>query len=239
METTKNYDIPTGAAHLELLDLGARYAFQQGQTALQEKEAENLQFIGVCLNVLYQAATCHRKCHGGGHVLESLCGRAYNLAAAAYQLTKIGYYDEALNLVRGIGEIANLVALSAFEEGAIQEWLKLNDKARRNKFSPGRVRDRLKKTGVVPMLVDDDWYSNLCEKYTHVTPKTRPNFHNDQQPMCGGFFQQKGLDEVLGRMAGVLGFLSMFVCRYFKLDDLFHDISSMLRAADSLKSSEL
>jgi hypothetical protein len=36
--------------------------------------------LGTSLSALYQVATCHRKCFGGGHVLESLSGRIYNLA---------------------------------------------------------------------------------------------------------------------------------------------------------------
>jgi hypothetical protein len=238
MKATKNRDIPNGVAHLELLDLGAALALREGQTAIREKEKTNLQFIGVCLCVLYQAATCHRKCHGGAHVLESLCGRAYNLAASAIHLSKLGYYDEALNLIRGIGEISNLVALSSVEEGAIQEWLTADDKTRRNKFSPARVRERVRKNSVVPMIADGDWYSDLCEKYTHVTPKTKPNFHNQERPMCGGHFQLNGLDEALGQLATILGFLSMFVCKYFKFDDLFGEIKALLRGEDDLKMSE-
>jgi hypothetical protein len=187
----RNHGIPNGTDHLRLLDLGALHALKSGEQALKEKEEGNFEFIGVCMTVLYQAATCHRQCHGGGHLLESLCGRAYNLSAAAIHLAKIGYYDEALNLVRGIGEIANLVALSATEPSAIKEWLAADDKTRRNKFSPARVRERLSKALVAPMIADQDWYSHLCEKYTHVTPDTKPNFHNDERPRCGGFFQKK------------------------------------------------
>ena len=172
----RNHDIPNGIDHVRLLDLGALHALKVGEQALKQNEKGNLKFIGVCMTVLYQAATCHRRCHGGAHLLESLCGRAYNLSAAAIHLAKIGYYDEALNLVRGIGEIANLVALSAVEPDAIKQWLAADDKARRNKFSPARVRERLAKTAVMPMIADADWYGTLCEKYTHVTPNTKGHF---------------------------------------------------------------
>jgi hypothetical protein len=231
MVASKNHNIPHGVAHLELLDAGAGYALDKSRSVLEEKEG-NQEFIGVCMNVLYQAATCTRKCHGGGHVLESICGRAYNLAAAALHLSKLGYYDEALNLIRGIGEIYNLVALSAFEQNSMQEWLQADEKTRRNKFSPASVRKRLAKFDADAMIAYGDWYSDLCEKYTHVTPKTRPNFHNDKQPMCGGHFQSEGLDEVLGQLVMVLGALSMFICRYFKFDDLFQEISDMLKGGE-------
>jgi hypothetical protein len=229
-----NHGIPNGVGHVKMLDVGALHALRTGEEALKAKEERNLEFIGVCMTALYQAATCHRECYGGQHLLEALCGRAYNLSAAAIHLAKIGYYDEALNLVRGIGEIANLVALGAVDQTAIKEWLEADEKTRRNKFSPARVRDRLSKTSVVPMIATQDWYSKLCEKYTHITPKTKPNFHNEERPMCGGFFQEKGLDEALGRLAAILGFLAMFVCKFFKFEDLFGEISSILRSDDAL-----
>ncbi len=225
----RNHDIPNGIDHVRLLDLGALHALKVGEQALKQNEKGNLKFIGVCMTVLYQAAPPEMSRRGTlARVavrprLQPLC------SSNSSRKTKIGYYDEALNLVRGIGEIANLVALSAVEPDAIKQWLAADDKARRNKFSPARVRERLAKTAVMPMIADADWYGTLCEKYTHVTPNAKPNFHNDERPRCGGFFQEKGLDEVLGNLATILGFLAMFVCRFFDFDDLFKEISSMLK----------
>ena len=120
------------------------------------------------------------------------------------------------------------------DQAAIKDWIAADDKTRRHKFSPARVRERLAKASAVPMIATQDWYSKLCEKYTHVTPKTKPNLHSDERPRCGGFFQQKGLDEALGRLAGILGFLTMLVCKFFKLDDLFREISTMLKGNKAL-----
>jgi hypothetical protein len=228
----KNPNIPSGVEHLKMLDVAALYTLRAGEPSFKAKEEGNLEFIGVCLNVLYQAATCHRGCHGGAHVFESLSGRAYNLAAAAIHLSKIGFYDEALNLVRGVGEIANLVLLCGFDPEALKEWLATDDKTRRNKFSPAAVRKLLSKSVNLPLIADEDWYSSMCEKYTHVSPKTKPNFHNVERPICGGLFQEKGLDEVLGRLAAVLGHLSLGICRSFNFNDLFDEISEMLIGDD-------
>jgi hypothetical protein len=236
----RNNSIPTGLAHLELLEEGAKFSQGMARRAFWEKRDDaNLRLIGTCLCILYQAATCHRKWHGSGHVLESMCGKAYNAAAAAMQLGRLGYYDEALSLVRGIGEIANLVALSTVEKGAIQEWLRADEKTRWNKFRPGKVRERLAKADVkLPLIADADWYSSLTEKYTHLSPKMRPNFHNEERPVCGGVFQPKGLNEVLGSLVAILMFLSMFICRYFQFDDLFEEITRMIREDAKMASEE-
>ena len=66
-----------------------------------------LAVLGTALAGLYTSATCHRGCRGGDHVIEALGARIYNLATGAYTLISVGLYDEALSLVRSIGEIGN------------------------------------------------------------------------------------------------------------------------------------
>lgn len=212
--------VPTGINHvIALWKLQA--ATHKASRAQLAKHNSNLSFIGVCLSVLYQAATCHRKCHGGPHVLESLCGRTYNLAAAALELTFSGYYDEALNLTRSVGEISNLVSLSVVDKDALGDWLTLDTKARLRKFSPASVRQMLeaKPDGRALMYADKDWYSRFCESYTHVTPKTRPNAH-DATAHVGGLYQDVGMNTVVSELGTVLGFVAIIVCRYFQFDDL-------------------
>jgi hypothetical protein len=70
--------IPNGLDHIALLEKVGRMTAAQTVPLFDKNE---LKAVGISLNILYQAATCHRKCHGGNHLLERLCGRAYNLAA--------------------------------------------------------------------------------------------------------------------------------------------------------------
>jgi hypothetical protein len=193
--------------------------------------------LGTSLSALYQAATCHRKCYGGPHILEALSGRAYNLACAAYRLAVQGFYDEAMNLVRSIGEISNLIALSVVDKEALCQWLSADPDTRKKKFSPVKVREMLAQSGGFPIHADRDWYTNLCEKYTHVHPGTRPNLHNAAgQAYVGGQFQADGLKTVLDELASVLCMTAMLVCQYVKLDDLYEELVQQIRAQD--KSSE-
>ena len=193
------------------------------------KHSSDLSLVGVCLSILYQAATCHRKCHGGNHVLESLCGRTYNLAAAALELTFSGYYDEALNLTRSIGEISNLVSLSVVDKDALKDWLTLDTKARIRKFSPAAVRGMLeaKPDGKELMYADKDWYSHFCESYTHATPETRPNAHGSTAQV-GGLYKDRGMGIALCELTTVLAFVAIIVCRYFQFDDLSLELKEHL-----------
>ena len=229
----KPIDIPSGINHLKMLaDLEA-ITLRESLNNLAALEADR-QMIGTSMSVLYQAATCHRKCHEGPHILEALCGRMYNLAVAAYLLALRGLYDEALNLTRSIGEISNLVALSVVDKEAIKEWLSSDKKTRLRKFSPSQVRKALEQKEPTLLLVSEDWYARFCEAYTHVTPQTKPNMHNRVgKGYAGGIYQPDGLKEALSELATVVGAIAVVVCGYFKFSDLLAEISAILRSADN------
>ena len=152
-----NTDIPEGFEHLKMLDISGAKTRNDSRPKLK-KSSLDLRLLGTCLSALYQAATCYRKCHAQGHVLEALAGRAYNLTAAAYTLITLGYYDEALNLTRSISEIANLISLSVVDKQALRDWLNADKNTRLKKFSPAKVRERLKAKDEMFLLADQDWY---------------------------------------------------------------------------------
>jgi hypothetical protein len=225
--------IPSSEEHLEML--AAMTALSEGEAASKQQEVQTeLRMIGTSLSVLYQAATCHRQCHRGPHILEALCGRMYNLGAAAYILATSGFYDEALNLIRSIGEAGNLLSLSVVDKNALREWLSSDKKTRLKKFSPAEVRRALKKQEEsAVLLADDDWYSRFCETYTHITPQTKPNVHNDaNQPYVGGVFQANGYSSTLGELATVLVAVSLYISKYFDFDDLFEELTEIIRDSD-------
>lgn len=114
-------EIPSGIAHIEMIASISEHNSKVTASNLNSSKTE-LSVLGVSLSILYQAATCHRECFGGPHVFESLSGRAYNLACSAYILSCRGFYDEALNLVRSMGEISNLISMSAVDKSALDRW---------------------------------------------------------------------------------------------------------------------
>jgi hypothetical protein len=221
-----NTQIPNRLDHIRIIAANAQRIRQQTEPNLINYEGE-LTLLGACFNSLYQAATCHRKCWGGNHVLESLAARSYNLGCASYTLICTGLYDEALNLVRGLGEMSNLIMLGVMEPGKIQEWVNADKATRLREFSPAKVR-RLLGDKVV---MDATWYGNLCESFTHVTPQTKPNHHTEGlNGHCGGMFQEQGLESSLEQLLNTLGPISMMICKYFKYDDLFDEISELIDA---------
>lgn len=152
-------------------------------------------------------------------------GRSYNLACSALGLMRLAQYDEALGLIRSMGEIHNLLLMFALESDSIKKWLNADKKTRLRDFSPVKVRIVIEKHGPIP-VVNEGWYSEMCEKYVHVQPGTRPNNHSEGKPgWVGGVVQPEGESKVLGELFQVSFATALGVCRWFSFEDLMKELS--------------
>lgn len=225
--------IPSKLDHIKMLASISEHNRRVSASKLDSFNGE-LSVLGIALSILYQAATCHRRCFGGPHILESLSGRAYNLASSSYILICRGFYDEALNLMRSMGEIANLIALSVVDKSALRKWLEADTKTRLNEFSPFKIRMLLENDNSIPMYATKDWYSEFCENYTHINPSTRPNAHNEfNQAFVGGAVQKDGMKHAIIELKNVSAYIALFVAQYVDLDDLFLELTEEISGAAS------
>jgi hypothetical protein len=225
--------IPSGREHLDILMSLATLSERQSSEFLN-LATDRLDIIGASFNALYQAATCHRKCFGGDHVIEALCGRAYNLSSAAYLLMKAGLYDEALGVSRIIGELSNLVSLAVFKPALSREWIQGDNKERRRRFQPIHVRKMLEGIDSRLLYATSDWYGDLSEGYIHITPQSKPNAHG-VGPMVGSLFQEEGATRVIQEMTVVMCNLALQVCKYFDLSDLTAELVAILERSKPKK----
>jgi hypothetical protein len=212
-------DIPSGTEHIKLIAELSEKNRKLSSTKLNCFNDE-LHQIGVALSIIYQVATCHRKCFGGGHVLEALCGRTYNLATSAYILTCRGLYDEALSLIRSMGEISNLIHLSIVDKNALKIWLSADSSTRKKSFSPYKIRMLLEKANVEIVIANKDWYSKFCEDYTHIHAQTKPNFHNKNNGNVGGVIQEAGMKYVITELVNLSFYISVMVAHYADMADM-------------------
>jgi hypothetical protein len=144
------------------------------------------------------------RCPGEGfdaHTIQYMVGRASSFGLAIIRLSRFGFYDEALSLVRSLGEIANLLMLFRLDSAAMADWKSSDSSVRRSRFRPAQVRDwilRLK--GFVPM--DGTRYHRLCELSTHPVPELRPQLFNPHGIVSlGAIFQEAGVLVVLNETA--------------------------------------
>jgi hypothetical protein len=218
----KQQALPTARQHLAQI-IEAGYAIQYESVKLLKEYTPECESIGVSLDTLYQVGTCHRGCRGGGHVLERLCGRAYNLGSAAFHLLMVGFYDEALGLVRSLGELTNLIALSATDHKSFQEWLDSDRKTRVTRFGPAKVRAMLERVDSPFMYATKAWYGDLSESYIHITPHTQPNAHSGRS-MVGGVYQTDGATKTIKELADVLWCVATMASKFATFDDLFEEL---------------
>lgn len=148
--------------------------------------------LGDCISLLYRAACCYWGCRGGDHDSERLIGKAVSQALSAYKLYRYCFYDESLMIVRGIGEIANLLHLFNFFPDKLSEWKTLDNRQRYSRFKPASVRKQLEDSGhLVP--IDSNRYSKLCEVGTHPTPTEIPGHYTGTGiPILGMLLQPVG-----------------------------------------------
>jgi hypothetical protein len=166
--------------------------------------------IGTILSVLDRMASCWWTCRGGDHLIEYMCGRTASFGRASIRLIRMGFYDEALALVRTIAEIANLFALFQLEPSSLSDWRTLPEKRRKLQFSPVQVRIRLGQIaqGAYVNKVD---YDLLSGRSTHAHPNTRPQSYNVlNMPSAGPLLQQEGLLICLNELGAALVLIILY-----------------------------
>lgn len=189
-------DFPEGIEFLKELNSGDEKCshftdefYENGGTKLPATVTE----LSGILSLLYRISCCYWGCNNGDHQMEWLVGRITNQSLAAIRLIRAAYYDEALVLIRGIGEVANLFQLFSFKDDEFEEWSKSDLKKRLKNFSPSAVRKKLEAINV-PFLIEKDRYSKLCEVGVHPVPGQAPgHFNGTGKPMLGGIPQTVGI----------------------------------------------
>jgi hypothetical protein len=183
---------------------------------------KHFQMLEGSLDILYRVSTCADQCRGGDHQIERLVGRAYNLSIGAVALIDIGLYDEALCLVRQMGEIVNLLALFRFSTDYFNRWCSAPRSMRLSEFSPAAVRDKVRSVTHQDAPLEAAWYRELCEQAVHVTPSTAPNAHNENNTsMVGGCHQIAGREIAISHLANVANWVAICGASLTGPDHLF------------------
>jgi hypothetical protein len=158
--------------------------------------------MGTVLSILYRLACCHYGCPGGDHQIEWLAGKFVSQAASAHRLVRAAQYDEALMLIRGMGEIANLLWLFQEDRAELVAWKGADKKTRLNRFGPAAVRRRLEQLSELGSPIDSERYAALCEIATHPTPGLAPGHYSGTgRPVLGVILQEVGVFVCVNELA--------------------------------------
>lgn len=188
---------PIGTEFLDLqeraLDQAAEATEQFSRTSGQKLPA-SVQGLGTVLSLMYRAACCAWGCSGGDHQLEWLVGRVVNQGTAAYRLICAASYDESLMLIRGIGEVANLLWLVQASPPELQAWAASSRRERLTNYGPVAVRRKLEQLQQMGPPIDEARYQKLCEVGTHPVPNLPPShFTGSGRPVLSGLVQPVGI----------------------------------------------
>ena len=189
-EFEENHDVPSGLDHLSLVAAGAQLAHSKTDKRLKSENSRSAVTRNVPLRFVpsghVSSRMPKRPTHTGGAVCASLQSSMRRVQFADDRFSMIS----SLRLVRGIGEIYHLVALSAADQSAVPEWIRSDKATRIREFSPGKVRAKLRKLAPELEFTQPAWYSDISERYTHVNPAILPNKHNPEKAVAGGLFQR-------------------------------------------------
>lgn len=198
MNSEQHEKFPVGSDFLALLQELGDVASEKADHFIENggrKLPASTTRLGNLLSYLYRLSCCAWGCSNGDHVLEWLAGRVVNQAMSAHRLVRAANYDEALMLIRGIGEAANLLWLFMSDEMEFASWRTASRKERLSNFGPAAVRQKLeKKLGGNIIPIDRERYQRLCEVGTHPIPGFPPgHFSGTGRPALGGLLQEVGV----------------------------------------------
>jgi hypothetical protein len=167
-----------------------------------ESLPKTIEALGVAVSILYRLACCYYGCQGGDHQVEWLAGKFVNQALSVHRLTRAAQYDEALSLIRGMGEIVNLLWLFHENQTELIAWKAADKKTRLNRFGPSAVRRRLEKSSDFGAPIDTERYTALCEIATHPTPSLPPGHYSGTgRPVLGVILQEIGVFVCVNELA--------------------------------------
>lgn len=215
---------PTGFAAVQVMECIREKNIELSNKVLEESYKEELKLYGTSISALYHIATCAYGCRGGDHTFEYLAGRAFNLAGSAFTLIQQCYYDEALNQIRSLGELANLQSLFWSKPEEFYQWRIASEKKRKDNFSAFHVRTKIEACRGL-LIMDKDEYQELCELATHFTPETQPNMHNSaKQPTVGGIFQENGIAIAIDKLVKMTSAIALGFSRMLNHNELFEQL---------------
>lgn len=175
--------------------------------------------LGTVLSLLDRASSCWWRCRGGNHSAEMLIGRCCSYGFCAYKLGRSGFYDESVSLARSVGEITNLAVLFIADSTTFQEWQTLDERARRDNYSPVKVRLSLEAKNL-PVVINKSRYGQLSAKATHLTPSIPPQMYNaERHPKTGGYFQEAGVCFCLAEIGFAFSVLAPCAARLCELSE--------------------
>jgi hypothetical protein len=124
---------------------------------------------------------------------------------------KRGYYDQAMSLARGLGEIANLLVLFTVDNAAMDRWKHTTEVGRRREFSAVKVRVALERLDT-QIPVEEERYRLLSSYSIHADPDNAPQAHDERaRAKSAPVYQEAGFLLALNEISWPIASITLFV----------------------------
>ena len=227
MTPEQHQAFPVRRDFLELNETATDEASRQAELFSQDSGKclpATLDGLGTVLSLLYRLACCAWGCRVGDHQIEWLTARVVNHAIGAHRLIRAACYDEALVLIRGVGEIANLLWLFDADPTTLERWKAADRRGRLSQFNPAKVRSVLKsampKGAPIGAPIDDNRYRALCEVGTHPRPAFPPSHYGGTgRPVLAALMQPVGVYKTMTELGYAVAMAAVPLSQLLDTDD--------------------
>jgi len=101
---------------------------------------EHLDMVHACLDTVHAFTLQYQKQTEDELTVQLLGIRLFNASASALALMLAGYYQNSVTMLRDLLETGFLIDYFAIDRPKIQEWRQSNEKERKRKFGPAKIR---------------------------------------------------------------------------------------------------
>jgi oligoribonuclease (3'-5' exoribonuclease) len=152
------------------------------------------------------AASCYWGCGKKKHIVENLLRRTYNYGFSAFRLALLGFYDEAIGILRGVAELTNLLQLLSADRTLVSDWDPESGIDVWVKYNPEKVRNILQNNKRMVPIVDRDTYRHLCRMGVHVTSTSaHSSYRSDARTVVGADVSPVALILIMNQLTALLG----------------------------------
>jgi hypothetical protein len=176
---------------------------------------EHLDMVHASLDTVHAFTLQYQKQTEDELTVQLLGIRLFNASASALALMLAGYYQNSVTMLRDLLETGLLIDYFAIDRPKIQEWRQSNEKERKRKFGPVKIREALdahdKATGEKRAQI----YKLMCNYGAHPTYEGFRLVNPAGLGEIGPFFNRKFLKGLLEELVKHLSYSSWVYAGHF------------------------
>jgi len=176
---------------------------------------DHMDIIHASMDVIFTFTHEHKKQTDDELTIQLLGIRLFNASASALALMLAGYYQNSATLLRDLLETGFLLHYFNIDSSKIHEWKCSDEKARRDKFSPVKIRQALDNHEDVKQTKRGHIYKLMCNYAAHPAYEGFMMVAPNGLGKIGPFFEEKRVKCLVEEFAMHLPFFALVYMEHF------------------------